>query len=125
MKDFSQSKQCYYALNSNKKLAALYQKHAESLGVTFLNAKDAENAVLGSTDMGNVSLVKPSIHPVFSIGTPAVIHTREFNTAAGKDEAQPRTLVAGKSMALSAIEVLADPELLKAIAKEFEESKQQ
>ena len=123
LETFGKSEQNYSALNGNVKLAQLYQKHAECLGVTFLSEKDAESAVLGSTDMGNVSLIKPSIHPVFSINTSAVIHTRDFNTAAAKDEAQPRTLIAGKSMAMTAIDVLADPELLKAVVKEFKESK--
>ena len=37
----------------------------------------------GSTDMGNVSHVVPSIHPFYSITDSAIIHTREFQAAAG------------------------------------------
>lgn len=108
-------------MKHNKVLAKLYQKHAESFGVTFLPEGEAENTLLGSTDMANVSQVKPSIHPVFTINSQAVIHTREFNEAASKPEAQPKTLIAGKSMALTSIDVLADPELLKSVVTEFEQ----
>lgn len=37
----------------------------------------------GSTDMGNVSHVVPSIHPTFYIGTDVASHTRAFALAAG------------------------------------------
>ena len=119
---FGKSKTNYSGMKHNQVLAKLYQKHAESLGVTFLPAGEAENTLLGSTDMANVSLVKPSIHPVFTINSTAVIHTREFNDAAGKPDAQPRTLVAGKSMAMTSIDVLGDPELLKSVVSEFEQT---
>ncbi|XP_028419261.1 peptidase M20 domain-containing protein 2-like [Dendronephthya gigantea] len=59
----------YAAMKHNQVLAKLYQKYAESLGVKFLPEGEAENALLGSTDMGNVSLVKPSIHPAFTINS--------------------------------------------------------
>ena len=113
-------KSCYAAMKHNQVLAKLYQKHAESLGVTFLPPGEAESALLGSTDMGNVSLVKPAIHPAFTINTSAAIHTREFNDAAGKPDAQPKTLIAAKSMAMTSIDVLGDANLLKSVITEFE-----
>ena len=119
---FGKSKANYSAMKHNQVLAKLYQKHAESLGVTFLPAGEAENLLVGSTDMANVSLLKPSIHPAFSINSTATTHTREFNDAAGKPDAQPRTLVAGKSMAMTSIAVLRDPELLKSVVREFEQT---
>ena len=38
----------------------------------------------GSTDMGNVSHIIPSIHPKFNIGTMSHQHTRDFAATAGK-----------------------------------------
>ncbi|XP_028392621.1 peptidase M20 domain-containing protein 2-like [Dendronephthya gigantea] len=111
----------YAAMKHNQVLAKLYQKYAESLGVKFLPEGEAENALLGSTDMGNVSLVKPSIHPAFTINSPAVIHTHEFKDAASKPEAQAKVLIAGKSMAMTSIDVLADTQLLKSVVEEFEQ----
>jgi metal-dependent amidase/aminoacylase/carboxypeptidase family protein len=118
---FGKSKSNYCAMKHNQVLAKLYQKHAESLGVKFLPEGEAENTLLGSTDMANVSQVKPSIHPVFTINSSAVIHTREFNEAAGKPEAQPKTLIAGKSMAMTSIDVLGDPKLLNSVVTEFKQ----
>ena len=80
---------------------------------------EAENALLGSTDMANVTHVKPAIHPAFTINCPAAINTEKFNEAAGKVEAQPKTLIAAKSMAMTSIDVLANPELLKSVVDEF------
>lgn len=107
-------------MKHNQVLAKLYQKHAQSFGVTFLLEGVAENTLLGSTDMGNVSQVKPSIHPTFTVASSAAIHTREFNEAVIKPEAQPRTLIAAKSMAITSIEVLANPELLKSVEADFQ-----
>lgn len=39
--------------------------------------------ISGSTDMGNVSHVVPSIHPMFYIGGKGVNHTREFTDDSG------------------------------------------
>lgn len=108
-------------MKHNRTLAKLYQKHAESQGVKFLPDGEAESTLLGSTDMANVSLVTPSIHPAFTINSPAVIHTREFNDAAGNPAAQSKTLIAAKSMAMTSIDVLGNPDLLKSITAEFQQ----
>ena len=116
---FGKSKANCSAMKHNQVLAKLYQKHAESFGVKFLPEEVAENTLLGSSDMGNASQVKPAIQPAFTINSPAVIHTQDFNEAASKPEAQSKTLIAAKSMAMTSTEVLADPELLKSVVAEF------
>ena len=73
----------YANVVTNRTLAGLYETNARSLGVEFTPNADKETAS-GSTDMGNVSQVVPSIHPMFYIGTKAANHTRDFTTAAGK-----------------------------------------
>jgi len=45
---------------------------------------ESHGSVFGSTDMGNVSQLVPSIHPNFHIGGRAVNHTRQFTAEAGK-----------------------------------------
>ena len=69
----------YFNLVSNKPLVDLYVSNLRSLG--FTDEFD-ENPLLGSTDMGNVSHIVPSIHPIYNIGD-AFNHTREFTDAAG------------------------------------------
>jgi amidohydrolase len=66
-------------------LAALYRQNAEALGRKFLRPEDTgrqlpgADAAAASTDMGNVSLKLPAIHPIIGINSlPAVNHQPEF-----------------------------------------------
>lgn len=77
----------------------------------------------GSTDMGNVSLVVPSIHPTFFIGHPFMIHSRDFQRAAGSPEAQKYTITAAKAMALTCVELFTNPEVRDQARQEFEQKK--
>lgn len=81
---------------------------------------------MGSTDMGNVSQVIPAIHPYVAIapeGTPG--HSTLFRDAAGTAAALENALRAAKAMALTALDVLADRELLDSAKTEFEERRTQ
>ncbi|MEU7810805.1 amidohydrolase [Pseudonocardia sp. NPDC049154] len=69
-------------------LAGLFQANAESLGRTF---PDHEDRSLGSTDMAEVSVHMPAIHPVLSFDSPPEDgnHTAAFaRTAAGPEGAR-------------------------------------
>jgi len=69
----------YAEMRHDEKMAALYRKNAEALGRTFPNLGEWETRPTGSTDMGNVSLVVPSIHPMIGINSlPDVNHQPEF-----------------------------------------------
>jgi metal-dependent amidase/aminoacylase/carboxypeptidase family protein len=102
-------------------LTKLYEKHAKSLGVTFPSKSVQESFPNGSTDMGNVSYVLPSLQPGYSIKSTAGNHTQGFAQAAGREEAQHPTLVAAKSMAMTTIDILCKPELLEKMKKTFRE----
>ena len=99
----------------NPVLGDLYQKHAEFFGVQFPPRAVQQSLPTGSTDMGNVSHAVPSIHPMYSIKTEGGNHTNEFTNATGAEIAQPPTLIAAKAMAMTAIDILCNPELLKQI----------
>jgi amidohydrolase len=59
-------------------LAQLYQRNAETLGRTFVQILGMQR-VSGSTDMGNISLAIPSIHPLIGLNSlPAANHQPEF-----------------------------------------------
>ena len=72
----------YENMINNATLCSLFEANAKTLNIEFT---DMSGRVIptGSTDMGNVSHVVPSIHPMFDIGTTAANHTRDFTTAAG------------------------------------------
>ena len=100
-------------------MAELYRKHAEEMGVKFEMKKDSNKRPFGSTDMGNVSHIKPSIHPMFNIDTDAVHHTHEFREAAGCRIAHERTMLAAKAMAFTAVDILSNPEIMKDVEEDF------
>lgn len=75
---------------------------------------------MASTDMGNVSHIVPSIHPTYSIGTKAANHSLGFTEASGKPEAQKSTLIAAQSMALLALDIMCNPNILKKAKEQFE-----
>jgi len=79
---------------------------------------------LGSSDVGNVSQVIPTIQPMIGIaplGT--AIHTREFADAAVKPLARAGLLAAAKTMALTTFDLLADPARVRAAKDEFARSR--
>ena len=81
---------------------------------------DTEYKNTGSTDMGNVSHIIPSFHPLYQIPSKGRNHTKEFSDAAGLPTAQEPTLKAAKSLALTAVSLLRCPSLLKEAKEEFE-----
>ena len=68
--------------------------------------------------MGNVSKLLPAIHPKFKINASANIHSKEFERAAILDENQHSTIRAGKSLAMTAVDIFCQPKLLDEINKE-------
>ena len=69
----------YAEMEHNETLAALYRSNVAALGRSFPNVGEWETRPTGSTDMGNVSRVIPSIHPMIGIDSlPAVNHQPEF-----------------------------------------------
>lgn len=69
----------YSDLISHPVLAEVFAANAAELGRSMVRGKDLPAGAAGSTDMGNVSHVVPSIHPMLSIDSlPAVNHQPEF-----------------------------------------------
>ncbi|XP_065062367.1 peptidase M20 domain-containing protein 2-like isoform X2 [Rhopilema esculentum] len=115
----------YSDMKQAKSFVQTYKKQAESLGVYFPDYKtlpcDGKDLSTGSTDMGNVSYIAPSIHPIYSIGDPCN-HTVEFTRVAGLPEAQKPTLDSAKALMMTAVEILTNEELLRTIKEEFQDS---
>jgi amidohydrolase len=69
----------YAEMRHDDVMAAFYRKNSEALGRPFPDPGEWETRPTGSTDMGNVSLAMPSIHPMIGINSlPAVNHQPEF-----------------------------------------------
>lgn len=111
----------YKNLISSKILAELYGKYSQSMGTELQDGDPRIIPFMASSDMGNVSHVVPSIHPTYRIGTEEPNHSVGFTEASGAPAAQPPTIIAAKSMALTALEVMCSPGLLKTVKQQFKE----
>lgn len=108
----------YAAMRSNQALAELYARNMESLGRKIVPRDPSRG--MGSTDMGNVSMVVPSIHPTVAIAPSHVLaHSPDFAVAAASPEAQKGLLDAAKAMAMTAVDLIADPEAMSRVRNEF------
>ncbi|XP_059167838.1 peptidase M20 domain-containing protein 2-like [Physella acuta] len=139
--DIDHSQIGYSDINNNRTLAKIYEKHinmvepdrrnfTETVPLSHLminylvlsgdNFHRAGTCPVGSTDMGNVSYVCPSIHPMYRIGA-ALNHSKEFTKESGTRPAFLLSQNQGKALALTAIEIMSDLGLLGEITAEFRE----
>jgi len=89
-------------------LLAAYEREAVEVGRVF-GERDATGQLSGSTDMANVSLRVPTIHPMLGIETDgAVNHQPGFTTAAINASADRAVLDGSIAMARTAIAVALD-----------------
>lgn len=110
----------YADLVSNDTAAALYVANSARLGRTVSDPRTGTHRVVGSTDMGNVSHLVPTIHPMIAAaprGT--VIHTADFAAHARRSLADVAVLDGAKAMALTVIDAWVDEGVRRAIADEF------
>ncbi|XP_078324478.1 xaa-Arg dipeptidase-like [Crassostrea virginica] len=109
----------YQALLSNNTMAELFEENGRTLGIEFDQREEIRVKFGGSTDMGNVSHVVPSIHPKFYIGTTVSNHSKGFTVAAGTDVAQDYSLSVAKALAMTAIDILSKPAVITRIREDF------
>lgn len=103
----------YDNMLGNRVMEDMFGEKLDRIGVPYAYAVSGG---IGSTDMGNVSQVVPSIHPYLKIAPLGVApHTNGFREAAFSDDGQRAMVNAAKAMALTAIDLLARPEKLEAV----------
>ncbi len=106
----------YAPMNNNGPLAAAYRANAERLGRKFLTIPLDST---GSSDMGNVSQVVPSIHPTFAIGNFALNHTASFTEVSATDVAHENMVQVGQALAMTGIDVVMRPGFLDEVKRAF------
>lgn len=117
--DVSTADPFYAAVFQNNTLMSLYVQNQKDQGVPF-EEDHLKEMFKASTDMGNVSVIKPAIHPLYKIATKGVNHTPEFNTAANDAVNQLPTLNVARSLAMTAIDVICQPDILAKVLADFE-----
>lgn len=109
----------YHPFRSNQTMAELFRENLSRLGVEASHPAPEEGA-LGSSDIGNLSDILPTIHPELAISpSDIVLHTPAFAQAAISERGHQGLLLAAKALAMTALDVLLRPETLEGIRREF------
>ena len=106
----------YMEIIPNKVLAGFFKSNLELLGRVIVDPDPNER--MGSTDMGDISHLVPSIHPYLAIAPINVAgHTLEFREYCISESGKSAMLDAAKAIAMTSIDLLLNPYLLE-IAKD-------
>jgi metal-dependent amidase/aminoacylase/carboxypeptidase family protein len=110
----------YATMRNNLILAKLFRQNMESLR-RKMHLYDPDKG-MGSTDMGNVSQLVPSIHPSVAIAPVEVVtHSPEFASAAASEAGIQGLLDAAKTLALTVTDLVANPGIVAKIKEEFQQ----
>lgn len=110
----------YADMVTNNAIAARYVINSQPLGRTVTDPRHGGHRVVGSTDMGNVSHLVPSIHPMIASAPHGTsIHTAQFASFARSSMADLAVLDGAKAMAMTAIDYWTSTDLQNAVSTEF------
>jgi amidohydrolase len=109
----------YTDLRTNAPLVDLYRANSAALGRPVADPSASNRAVV-STDMGNVSYLVPSIHPMIAVSPPDVaLHTAEFARWAASEEGDKAVIDGAKAMAMTVLDLWLAPGLAEEVRAAF------
>ncbi len=112
----------YADMIDNGPMVAAYVSNAARVGRVVVDPVAVGRRVVGSTDMGNISYLVPSIHPMIKVAADGVaIHTLEFAEWARSAEGDKAVLDGAKMMAMTIIDLWTSAELREATTAAFAE----
>jgi metal-dependent amidase/aminoacylase/carboxypeptidase family protein len=104
----------------NNTLSSVVRDHAEAAGIP-ITVPDGPGGGGASTDFGNVSQAMPSFAMSFAVSeTPIAGHSPQMTEAAITDLAHDNALITARALALTACDLLTNPDLLAEARREFE-----
>ena len=108
----------YYApLLTNATLAEVLAANMRAIG---REPQPMPDRAFGSSDVGNVSMLVPTIHPEVAIAPHNTsLHSVEFRAAAVSAEGDSGLIDGAKALALTVVDLLANPKTVAKIRKEF------
>jgi amidohydrolase len=111
----------YLPVRTNRSLAARYAVNLTDRDRQVLPAGVAPRELAASTDMGNISVRLPSIHPLLSVApVDVIIHTAEFAKWAASKRADDATIDGAIALARTGADYLADADLRRSAARDFD-----
>ncbi len=115
-------KEIYDSFRINTPLVDAFERNLKRLKIKIHHSKDQKE--FGSTDVGNVSQIIPTIHPVVAITSHTVPHhSPDFANIAVTDEAHERMIGAAKALAMTGVDFLSDAALRREITLAFKKRK--
>ena len=110
----------YADMIDNAPMVAAYVSNAARVGRTVVDPAAVGRRVVGSTDMGNISYLVPSIHPMIKVaGDGVAIHTVEFAEWAKSADGDKAVIDGAKTMAMTIVDLWTSAELREATTKAF------
>ncbi len=99
----------YAQMRHDPDMAAAYRRNAEGVGRVFPDLGLLGQRAAASTDMGNVSLAMPAIHPSIGLNSlPAVNHQPEFTAHCATEVADHALMDGALAMAWTMIDMATD-----------------
>ena len=112
----------YADMIDNETISTLYSANATRVGRTLMEP-DNESKVVGSTDMGNVSYIVPSIHPMIGVAPPGVpIHTPDFAHFSRSESGDKAVIDGAKIMAMTVVDLWAQKTNFERAHQEFQQA---
>jgi amidohydrolase len=109
----------YAEVRDNSAMLGAFAANARTIGRP-MGDPAAGHRVVGSTDMGNVSYLVPSIHPMIQVAPRGVpIHSPEFAGYAGGEEGDRAVIDGAKALAMTVVDLWTDAAVLAAAREEF------
>jgi amidohydrolase len=109
----------YADMVDNEAMIERYRRNLARSGRTLIEP-DSLEAVIGSTDMGNISHLVPSIHPMIAVSPPNVpIHTADFARFAGSEAGDRAVIDGARALAATVLDLWAEPGALDEVRGEF------
>ena len=113
----------YADMVDNRAMLELYMANAATTGRTLIDPGAGAEQVVGSTDMGNVSYVVPSIHPMIKVAPAHLsIHTPEFAEYTASADGDQAVIDGAKAMAMTVADLWLQPDVLAKAKDEFARS---
>ncbi|KGA12949.1 MAG: hypothetical protein GM46_0080 [actinobacterium acAcidi] len=110
----------YADVRDNMVIVNSFVSNMAMLGRLVRDPRTDGRPVMGSTDMGNVSYLMPSIHPMVKVAPDGVaIHTEDFAHYAGSESGDEGVLIGAKAMAMTVVDLWTNAELRSGAAAEF------
>lgn len=120
---FSIPDEANFDMITNRTMARVMDAHQRAVGLVLPEAKPAPAS--GSTDWGNVSYLFPSVETTYPIlDRVCTWHSQDVVDASDSALGYENTIKVAKSMALTAIDLLTDPDLLRSATAEFQRERE-